>query len=414
VARLSRRSLRRLSLGLLALVPFALAACEPLPVAPFKDANNGSASDHGWFQGGKAWQGDFGDPDVVRVGSTYYAYSSPTGGRYMPVLTSTDLKTWTIHRNWSTAGPPGTNGYSTTTDMSIPTEIANRAGMSTWDRYNNNDALVSAPSWGLADTNEGPWMTRDYWAPSVFQIGSTWYSYSAVRVSWTSDDPHHYGRFCLTMATSTSPIGPFRDASGSGPIQCQAVSTDPAGSIDPFAFHDPANGKNYLLWKAAGKVGVRPSRLLATELGSDGKPKPGATVVNLLTTNSSQKWEGSTIEAPSMITYGGVTYLFYSANFSGVLDSSGDSNYATGYAVCPQGPLAACSRPTPQTPLLASNGVHQGPGGATPFLDTSGHLRLAYATFWLGETRGDHPRRLQIATLTMGPLGSLKVTAGAP
>jgi hypothetical protein len=115
-----------------------------------------------------------------------------------------------------------------------------------------------------------------------------------------------------------------------------------------------------------------------------------------------------------MISYGGVTYLFYTANFFGVRDSSGDSNYATGYAVCPHGPLAACSRPVPQTPLLASNGLHQGPGGATPFLDSAGHLRLAYATYWLGETRIDHPRRLQIATLAMGPMGTLKVIAGGP
>jgi beta-xylosidase len=34
----------------------------------------------------------------VRVGSTYYAHSSPAGGRYLPVLTSTDLANWYIHR----------------------------------------------------------------------------------------------------------------------------------------------------------------------------------------------------------------------------------------------------------------------------------------------------------------------------
>src|SRR5262249_28906769 len=156
---------------------------------------------------------------------------------------------------------------------------------------------------------------------SIIRIGSTWFAYSAVRVSNDSDDPNHYGRFCLTMATAASPMGPFRDASGGGPIQCQPTSTDPAGSIDPFVYHDPRNGLNYLLWKAAGQVGVRPSRLLAQQIGSDGRPQPGTPVVTLLSTNSSEAWEGNTIEDPAMIDFSGATYLFYSANFSGVLNS---------------------------------------------------------------------------------------------
>ena len=73
------------------------AACVPAgtPVAPVKDAipANGVAGDHGWFQAGHQWVGDFGDPDILRVGNTYYAYSSAAGGRYLSVLTSTDLKT---------------------------------------------------------------------------------------------------------------------------------------------------------------------------------------------------------------------------------------------------------------------------------------------------------------------------------
>jgi len=82
----------RLSLAALLAVTLALlaTACGPAP-APFKDADNGTASDHGWFEGGKLWRGDLNDPHVVRVGSTYYAYGSPTGGRYLPVLTSADM-----------------------------------------------------------------------------------------------------------------------------------------------------------------------------------------------------------------------------------------------------------------------------------------------------------------------------------
>jgi hypothetical protein len=387
----------------------AAAACVPTsPPPPFKDAPNGGPNDHGWFEGGKLWSGDFGDPHVLRVGTTYYAYASPVGGRYLPVLTSTDLKNWVIHRRWSTAGPPGAPGYNVNTDPAIPAEIRASAD-SAWGKYDNNDALARTASWGLKHP-QGPWIDKDLWAPGIFNIGSTWYAYSAVRTSWTSDDPNGFGRFCLTVASSSSPLGPFRDISGGAPIQCQPVSADPAGSIDPYPYRDPATGKNYLLWKAAGKVGSHESALMSVELALDGKPKPGAPWVKLLQTNRAAPWEGGTIENPAMINYGGTTYLFYSANYSGVLDSSGRSNYATGYAICPSGPNATCTRPRPGSPLLASSGNDQGPGGASAFTDTTNHLKLSYATFWLGENRsGYHPRRLHVATLVQNADKTLRV-----
>jgi hypothetical protein len=379
------------------------AACVPASSAPpFKDAANGAPGDHGWFEGGKLWNGDFGDPQIVRVGDTYYAYASPVGGRYLPVLTSTDLTNWTVRPHWSTAGPPGSEGYDIDTDTSIPAEI--RASADTaYARYDNNDALVRTASWGLPH-QQGPWLDRDLWAPGVFNIGSTWYAYSAVRTGMASDDPHGFGRFCLTVASAPSPTGPFRDISGGAPIQCQPVSTDPAGSIDPSPYRDPATGRNYLVWKAAGKIGNHESALMSVELGNDGKPKPGAPWVKLLETNRAAPWEGGTIENPSMINYNGTTYLFYSANYSGVLDSAGHSNYATGYAICPAGPTRACTRPTPGSPLLSSSGNDQGPGGASAFTDTTNHLKLAYAEFWLGENRGGyHPRRMHTLTLLQNP-----------
>ncbi len=383
-----------------------LAAGCGAPTAPFKDADNGGPNDHGWFQAGMVWRGDLGDPTVVRVGGVYYAYSSPTGGRYLPVLTSTDLTTWRIRTQYSTNGPPGRPGYSVATDPAIPAEIRASAD-NDWGKYNNQDGLVRPASWGLTDV-QGPWLRRDLWAPGVFAIGSTYYAYSAVRVGWASDDPNHYGRFCLTVASSASPAGPFRDISGGAPIQCQPATHDPAGSIDPSPYHDPATGRNYLLWKAAGMIGVRESALMAVELGADGKPKAGAPWQNLLETNRAAPWEGGTIENPSMISYGGTTYLFYSANNSRS-DSTGHSNYATGYAICPSGPLAPCFRPDPAHPLLASNGTDQGPGGASTFTDTAGGLRLSYATYWGGETRPDHPRRLHITQLVRGAYATLRV-----
>lgn len=254
---------RRLGL-LICLLAAAAVACQPLPTAPkappFRDSSGATAGTRGWFQPGTTWWGDMGDPTIVRVGSTYYAYASPVGGRYLPVLTSTDLVTWKVHPRWSSAGPPGTRGYSVVADGNIPAEIRGAADTgagtyvdSDWGRYDMNDALVRVPTWGLTQP-AGPWIKRTLWASAVAKIGATWYSYSAVRVSNTSDDPHGFGRFCITGASSRSPLGPFRDISGSSPLQCQASSTDPAGSIDPFPYVDDGAGNQpYLLWKAAGK-----------------------------------------------------------------------------------------------------------------------------------------------------------------
>jgi hypothetical protein len=403
----------------------ALAACQPTPpitvkAPPFRDSSGATNGTRGWFQPGTSWWGDMGDPTIVRVGSTYYAYASPVGGRYLPVLTSTDLVTWKVHGRWTTAGPPGTPGYSVVDDPSIPAEIRGKANTGTgifsasdWARYDTNDGQVRVPSWGLLEP-QGSWIKRTMWASSVAKIGDTWYSYSAIRTSYASDDPNGFGRFCLTMATARNPYGPFRDASGSGPIQCQSTYDDPAGSIDPYPFvDDGASNTPYLLWKAAGKrsgpgvTNPHASAIYAAPLGTDGRPVAGKAPVKLLSTNEGG-WEGYTIENPSMIRFGGRYYLFYSGNYSGVTDSAGHSKYATGYAICPRGPRAACTRITNSAPLLGSTSTEYGPGGASPFVDTAGHLRLVYAFFWPGENRTDqgglesqhHPRRMNIATLT--------------
>ena len=381
--------------------PSATAA----PATP--DSADGSTGppDEGWFEPGTRWVGDFGDPEVVLVDGTYHAYASPVGGRYLPVLTSTDLVNWTVRPRYSDDGPPGSWGYDVAEDEAIPVEVR-RAGLDDWAAYDTNDALVRAASWGLPH-QQGPWVDRDYWAPGVFAVGGTWFAYSPVRVS--------PDRFCLTVATATSPLGPFRDVSGDGPVQCQPVERDPAGSIDPDPYTDPATGRHFLLWKAAGRLDVRESSIQAVEVGADGLPLPGAGPVTLLETNRDARWEGNTIENPSMVTFEGTTYLFYSANYSGVLDDSGRSNYASGYAVCPAGPTAPCTRPEPQAPLLASRDSIQGPGGSNGFVGTDGVLRVAYSAFWLGEDRGGefpHPRRLGIATLQRNPDGTLDVVDG--
>ncbi len=387
-----------LPLILTAIVGTGIAVASSPPAA---DASNATPGNYGWFEGGLGWQGQFADPHVVLVGSTYYAYSSGAGGRYLGVLTSTDLVHWTIHRHWSTSAAPWAGGPDPKHDPSIPLEIR-LSSLSSGDMWNLNDALVKPASWGLPKAYN-TWEHRTYWAVGVTQIGSTWYSYAGVQISSRlgdgTVDPQGFGRYCLTVSSASSPFGPFRDITGSKPLYCDS---DPGGSIDPSPYVDPATGTTWLTWKANGRrsrpgVTGYPSSLKTARLDSTGHMV--GLVYTLLKTNEGS-WEGQTIENPSMVYWHSHWYLFYSGN-SFLADRAGHSPYATGYAIC-TAKAGPCKRLT-TGPLMASTTAESGPGGADAFIDTHGTLRLAYASYWPGEYRSNssipQPRRMHIATV---------------
>ena len=133
---------------------------------------------------------DFPDPYVLRVGGTYYAYSTNAGAGDIQVAQSTDLLNWTFVGN----------------------------------------GLAGLPSWAGANRT---------WAPSVLPrstgLGPIYVAYYTARVG--------NGKQCITRAFATSPVGPFDDDT-SGPMVC------PRGSdaIDPSPFVT-ADGDAYLLWR---------------------------------------------------------------------------------------------------------------------------------------------------------------------
>jgi hypothetical protein len=284
-----------------------------------------------WFEPSKPYTANFPDPDVLRVGDTYYAYATPTGGAYLPVMTSTDLQTWTARPKYDPGAPLNRDPYF-------------------------NDALPYPARWG-GDYGGGR-MTKEIWAPGVERFGDAYIAFYSVRMP-------NSNRFCLSTARATSPLGPFVDNSP-GPLHCDS---DPNGSIDPEPFRDPATGRAYLIWKSEGVPGSAPTKLWSRELGPDGWTfASGSSQRELLRT--SQGWEGSVIESPSMVRHDGQTYLFYSAN-------EWDSDrYATGYALC-DGPLGPCYKPR-TTPLLASYGDRLGPGAPSAFVDSANQLRVAH------------------------------------
>jgi hypothetical protein len=221
--------------------------------------------------------------------------------------------------------------------------------------------------------------------------------------------PSDTQRRCISIASSSSPLGGFRDWS-SAPIVC---SNQPKGSIDPQIFQ-PGNGNSFLIWKNSGIPGQLATQIWVRRLDSTGLAfQPGTRAHLLLQT--AQPWEGNVIEAPAMIHYAGHFYLFYSGNLYLT------ANYATGYAIC-SGPLGPCHRPV-AGPLIASGGGVAGPGAGTPFVDLHGQLRFAYAAWDAGHVgyptsssclqtaEGCNQRRMHIAAMSVDANGLLQVTA---
>jgi beta-xylosidase len=321
------------------------------------------------FRAGEVYRGDFPDPSVLRVGSTYYAYATNTGGKLLPAMTSTDLGTW-------------------------------RARYSETGRWWENDALAQAPAWAKRHRAHGKWRVST-WAPSVARVHG---GYVAAYVAPVSVSPR---KMCVSLAHASSPLGPFVDRS-TRPLVCPRNQ----GAIDPdISYRDPS-GSPYLVWKSEGIPGSQPTRIWSRRMNRTATAfAPGTRATNLLTTELG--WEGNVIENPSMVRVGGRTYLFYSAN------RYTTAAYATGYAIC-AGPTGPCRRGS-SAPLLATGDSVSGPGGPAAFLDAAGGLRLAYAAWDIGRVgyptstgcrataQGCNQRRLHVATLRVLPDGRLAV-----
>lgn len=159
---------------------------------------------------------DFPDPSVMRVGRTYYAYSTNSGVGDIQVIRSTDLLSWEIVGN----------------------------------------GLAALPSWAEANRT---------WAPSALSSAGTFVVY------YTAQD-RESSRQCITRAVGGSPKGPFTDDSAS-PMVCQI---DQGGSIDPSAVI-AEDGTPWLTWKSEG-FGAEPASIWSQRLSPDGLSLVGSPV----------------------------------------------------------------------------------------------------------------------------------------
>lgn len=275
-----------------------------------------------WFQPGRPYDQNFPDPAIILVDGTYYAYATSTGGSSMPVMTSSDLKTWTAH----------------------------------------GDALGSGPSW--APRSGGKW---NIWAPTVVELPAG--GFLAAFSSRTGEGD----RRCIATLAASSPLGPFV-ALGSEPFVCEP---DPNGALDPFLIVDDADTP-WLIWKNEGvpvghpTLASRRTAFWSRQLTDDGTAWRSDSTKNFLmeTTERTRPWQGTVVENPAMVAWDGSYLLTYSANQWDSID------YATGWARC-ETPAGPCAQPATE-PLLVSNAERSGPGGPAPFVDRDGVLRLGY------------------------------------
>jgi hypothetical protein len=297
-----------------------------------------------WFKPSTVYTENFPDPSLMVSGGRFYAYATSTGGAYLPAMSSTDAQTWTARPAYD-PGPPLNS-----------------------DRY-FNDALPYPARWSPDRPGVDGRLKKEVWAPGVAAIGGRYVAFYAARVALDRD------RFCLSVATASNPLGPFTDNSDA-PLWCDS---DPNGSIDPQPFVD-ADGTPYLLWKSEGVPGSQPTRIWSRRLDASGTSfAPGTAPTELLRT--SQAWEGSVIESPSMVRWNGALYLFYSGN------EHRSASYATGYAECAS-PAGPCTK-SATNPVLASHDGKLGPGGPSAAVAPDGRLLLAY--HWWNAPYTDYP-----------------------
>lgn len=286
-----------------------------------------------------AWGEEGPDPDIVRFGSTWYAYTTgTTWGNNIGVLTSTSPNS-----GWHTiTGKP----YGST-------------------------ALAGVPGWQRPNAQ---------WAPGVFFYAGTYVMFYAAQTRST-------GQFCISVATASAPTGPFVDRS-TAPLICQG---NLGGSIDPQPFLD-ADGLPWLHWKNNDGSSPAVSRVWTIQLQSDGVNLAGPIREVLAKDTQRHPWQ-TTVDNPQMVLAGGVHYLFFTGgNWEA-------ASYTTGYAVC-AGPAGPCT--TNPNPITGSYGNVAGPGGGTVAQDASGAWWISYHGWDKGCTSyacGGH-RRLYVAPLT--------------
>ncbi|MCA2211313.1 family 43 glycosylhydrolase [Jidongwangia harbinensis] len=262
---------------------------------------------------------NFADPDVMKVGGTYYAYATNSDGRNIRWATSTDLVSWTAQQS---------------------------------------DALPSLGAWADPAWSFPPGGPGDHgvWAPEVFATGP------ASFVMWYTAHDRASGKQCIGAATATTPGGPFvpRDTT----LVC---TPETGGVIDASSFTE--DGRRYLLWKNDGNCCAQDTWLHLQQVTANGLRRTGTETALI---KQDKPFEGILVEAPTLWKHNGRYVLFYSANFFG--NGSYLSSYATATRL--RGPYTKAPAPLMTTDAFA--GSVRGPGGQDIVTGPDGQDRIIF------------------------------------
>jgi arabinan endo-1,5-alpha-L-arabinosidase len=286
---------------------------------------------------------DFPDPTVIRASDGwFYAYA--------------------------TQGPVG--------DATHNIQLARSRDLRMWERMAN--ALPVKPAWASR--------TQLFWAPDVHERGRTFYMYFSAGLNpdladeFKRDLAAQFGRglsegergegvFCLGVATSRTPGGPF--VASAKPLKCGLSFVN----IDPMAFDDPATGKKFLYWGS----GFQPIRV--QELADDRLSfRAGSRPTELVSADKNVPFQ-TLVEGAWVVRRAGWYYLFYSGEncCHGPLQ---EIKYAVMVARSKQsnGPFETYARATgaKDSAILRRNERWIAPGHNSVFTDDAGHEWMAY------------------------------------
>jgi beta-xylosidase len=247
--------------------------------------------------------GDFPDPSVLQVGSTWYAYATNGNGKNVQLATAGD-----VHGSWTRSG---------------------------------TDPLPNLGSWASGGLT---------WAPDVINRGDGHFVlyYTAHGVAANTQ--------CVGAAVAASPVGPFQPQSG--PVVCAASE---GGAIDPNGFTD-SDGSRWIVYKIDGNSlggggscgngnGAYHTPIRLQRMSSDGLSPIGSPVTIL----DRGPYDGPLIEAPVLIKHNGTYVLFFSSNCF----NTDYYDISTATAASITGPYTKASAPLLVT--NASRGLY-GPG----------------------------------------------------
>jgi len=290
---------------------------------------------------------DFPDPTVLRGGDgAFYVYGTMGNGHHIQAASSPDLIAWAYH----------------------------------------GEAL-EPPSW----------MGSASWAPDVTLHNGTYFMYFGAMQQSS-------GVMCIAVATSASPLGPFRDARGS-PLFCSPPAPENFAAIDPKSFDDEATGRTFLYFGSDGApisaVELAPNR---TAL-APGAPPPFPPQQPLVTADPQQPYEGTLVEGAWLHKTRGSFFLFYSGNNC----CSAGAHYAVMVARASdaRGPFVKIGNATGSGSNVilseGAGGAFAAPGHNSVITDDAGNDFMVYHAYRSGDLAG--PRMLLMDRITYDAAG---------